>query len=214
MILIGQFDSPFVRRVGIALRWYGLEFEHRPHAVFRDEALIAEFNPLRKVPTLVLDDGRVLTESSVCLEYADDRAATDHGEDWSRLLVARRGDARIDVLRLCGVATGTMDKMVILIYERLVRERRDDAWIRRCTRQVLDSFMYLESVCASRAGLYLAGPGLSHADIAVACAYTLANEALPDLLAARDLPALRAYAGQLESKTEFASTHQAFVINR
>lgn len=75
MILIGQFDSPFVRRVGIALRWYDWTFEHRPHAVFRDEQLIAEFNPLRKVPTLVLDDGTVLTESFVCLEYIDELAA-------------------------------------------------------------------------------------------------------------------------------------------
>ena len=36
MILIGQYDSPFVRRVGIALRLYGLAFEHQPWSAFSD----------------------------------------------------------------------------------------------------------------------------------------------------------------------------------
>ena len=54
MILIGQYDSPFVRRVGIALRLYGMPFEHRPWSTFGDADWIAPINPLRRVPTLVL----------------------------------------------------------------------------------------------------------------------------------------------------------------
>lgn len=214
MILIGQFDSPFVRRVGIALRWYGLAFEHRPYAAFRDAELIAEFNPLRKVPTLVLDDGTVLTESFVCLEHIDERAATEHGDDWDRLLLPRRGHSRTQGLRLCALATGTMDKMVTLIYERLVRDQRDDAWIGRCTGQVLDTLAYLDGVRAELPGPYHLGARLSHADIAISCAYTLMSEALPDLLATRDFPALTAHAEHFESLPEFSATRQAFVINR
>ena len=45
MILIGQYDSPFVRRVGIALRLYGLAFQHRPWSAFGNADLIAPFNP-------------------------------------------------------------------------------------------------------------------------------------------------------------------------
>ena len=63
MILIGQFDSPFVRRVGIALRLYALPFEHRPWSTFGDADCLGAYNPLRRVPTLVLDDGEVLIES-------------------------------------------------------------------------------------------------------------------------------------------------------
>src|SRR4051812_49580846 len=57
MILIGQYDSPFVRRVGIALRLYGLPFEHRPWSTFGDADKIAPYNPLRRVPALGADDG-------------------------------------------------------------------------------------------------------------------------------------------------------------
>ena len=71
MILIGQYDSPFVRRVGIALTLYGLAFEHRPWSVFGDTDKIRPYNPLVRVPTLVLDDGEVLMESHSILDYLD-----------------------------------------------------------------------------------------------------------------------------------------------
>jgi len=69
MILIGQYDSPFTRRVAIALKLYGLAFEHRPWSTFGDADKIAPYNPLRRVPTLVLDDGEALIESTAILDY-------------------------------------------------------------------------------------------------------------------------------------------------
>src|ERR1043165_7884227 len=67
MILIGQYDSPFVRRVGIALTLYGFAFEHKPWSTFGDADKIRPYNPLTRVPTLVLDDGEVLIDSTVIL---------------------------------------------------------------------------------------------------------------------------------------------------
>ena len=58
MILIGRYDSPFVRRVAIALRLYRIDYEHRPWSTFGDADRIAAFNPLRRVPTLVLEAAR------------------------------------------------------------------------------------------------------------------------------------------------------------
>ena len=46
VILIGQYDSPFVRRVAIALKLYGMAYEHRPWSIFSDAGKIAPFNPL------------------------------------------------------------------------------------------------------------------------------------------------------------------------
>ena len=63
MILIGQYDLPFVRRVGIALTLYDMGFEHKPWSTFGDWQQIAPFNPLTRVPTLALDNGEVLLKA-------------------------------------------------------------------------------------------------------------------------------------------------------
>ena len=70
MILIGQYDSPFVRRVAIAMRLYGLSFEHRPWSVFGDAEKIAQYNPLMRVPTLVMGNGETLIESHAILDLS------------------------------------------------------------------------------------------------------------------------------------------------
>ena len=75
MILIGQYNSPFVRRVAIAMRLYGLAYEHRAWSTFGDADKLAAYNPLRRVPTLVLDDGEVLIESFVILDHLDELVA-------------------------------------------------------------------------------------------------------------------------------------------
>jgi glutathione S-transferase len=83
MILIGQYDSPFVRRVGIALTLYDIAFEHRPWSTFGDAEKIRPYNPLGRVPTLVLDDGEALIESH-CIPTIS-TAASGPGGRCSRL---------------------------------------------------------------------------------------------------------------------------------
>src|SRR3989442_10878183 len=116
MILIGQYDSPFVRRVAIAMRLYGLPFEHRPWSTFGDADKIAPFNPLRRVPTLVLDDGEALIESAMILDHLDDVVGPD------KAMIARSGETRRRHLQICALAVGLGDKGVSPLYERGVRE--------------------------------------------------------------------------------------------
>ncbi len=71
MILIGQYDSGFVRRVGIALRLYGIPFEHWPWSVFGDADRLKAYNPLVRVPTLLIDNGDVLLDSHAMIDYLD-----------------------------------------------------------------------------------------------------------------------------------------------
>src|SRR5206468_3150021 len=63
----GQFDSPFVRRVAIAMRLYGIGFEHKPWSTFGDADKIAPYNPLRRRPTPAVDDGAAPRESAIIL---------------------------------------------------------------------------------------------------------------------------------------------------
>jgi glutathione S-transferase len=126
MFLIGQYDSPFVRRVAIALRLYGLPFEHRPWSTFGDADRIAPYNPLRRVPTLVLDSGEALIESTAILDYLDELAGPE------RALIAERGEARRRALKICALGSGLADKAVSLIYERLLRKDQLKLWVERC----------------------------------------------------------------------------------
>jgi len=70
MRLIGMLDSPYVRRVAISLQLLGLGFEHRPASVFRAFDEFHAINPIVKAPTLVCDDGTVLMDSGLILDYA------------------------------------------------------------------------------------------------------------------------------------------------
>ena len=131
MILIGQYDSPFVRRVAIAMRLYGIAFEHRPWSTFGDADKIAPYNPLRRVPTLVLDDGEALIESAMILDHLDDLVGPD------KAMIAPRGETRRRHLRICALAMGLGDKGVSLLYERVLRkEKQLDLWVERCKSQI------------------------------------------------------------------------------
>src|SRR6478752_6725080 len=130
MILIGQYDSPFVRRVAIALRLYGLPFEHRPWSTFGEGDKIAPYNPLRRVPTLVLDSGEALIESFAILDYLDELVGPEQA------MLARSGPGRRRQLKICALATGLADKAVSLVYERVLRKDQLKLWVERCEAQI------------------------------------------------------------------------------
>ena len=197
MFLIGQYDSPFVRRVAIAMRLYGIDFEHRPWSTFGDADKIAPYNPLRRVPTLVLDDGEALIESAMILDYLDDRAGPE------KALIARSGDVRRRHLRICALAMGLGDKAVSLLYERVLRkEKQLDLWVERCKLQIAGVLEMLEKERAAVKTPYWFGEGIGHADIAVACVLRLTGEAHPELIDAR-YPALKAHSAACEALLPF-----------
>jgi glutathione S-transferase len=203
MILIGQYDSPFVRRVGIALHLYGFAYEHRPWSVFGDAAKIAPINPLIRVPTLVLDSGDVLLESALILDYLDEQA----GE---RALIASSGPQRREALKVCALGTGLADKAVALVYERVLHKEKSQAWLDRCTGQVERVLNALEADRAARATQYWFGESIGHADIAVACALRFAREAHPEIVSSTRWPTLIGHSDRCETLPVFQSIVQPF----
>lgn len=204
MILIGQFDSPFVRRVGIALRLYGIPFEHRPWSTFGDGEKIVPYNPLRRVPTLVLDDGEALLESFVILDHLDELAGPE------RALIAREGPARRRALRICALGTGLADKGVALFYERALHPQTSQAWIDRCTAQIGEVLAVLERERAAATGTWWFGERIGHADIAVACALRFVGD-VHGMLDGTRYPALAAHSARCEALPEFVEISQPFV---
>jgi len=197
MILIGQYDSPFVRRVAIAMRLYGLPFEHKPWSTFGDRDRIAEFNPLSRVPTLVLDDGDVVIESAAILDYLDEIAVAESS------LIAPKGAERRQALKICALSTGLADKAVSLLYEGLLRSEKSSVWVERCETQIARVLDVLESDLLERKSSYWFGDNIGHADIAAACALRFLREAHPNLFNEDKYPTLAALAARCEALAPF-----------
>jgi len=201
MILIGQYDSPFVRRVAIALRLYGLPFEHRPWSTFGDADKIAPYNPLRRVPTLVLDSGEALIESAMMLDYLDHRVGPD------KVMIPQHGEARWRQQRIAALAMGLGDKGVSLLYERVLRQEKLALWVERCEAQIAGVLAVLEKERAAVTPPYWFGERIGHADIAVACALRFTGEAHPALFGTR-YPALHEHAARCEALPVFTEIVQ------
>jgi glutathione S-transferase len=197
MFLIGQYDSPFVRRTAIAIRLYGMAFEHKPWSTFGDAEKIARYNPLRRVPTLVLDDGEALIDSGAILDHLDEVVGPE------RAMIAASGPARRRALHTMALATGLADKAVSLLYERVLRKEQSRTWVDRCVAQIAGVLDVLETERAAVTAPYWFGARIGHADIAVACALRFTTEAHPHLFDAPRYPALSAHAARCETLPPF-----------
>jgi glutathione S-transferase len=205
MILIGQYDSSFVRRVGIALKLYGLSFEHWPWSVFSDKEKIRPLSPLMRVPVLILEDEDVLVDSHLILSHLESLVPAERS-----LLPVEEPD-RHRALKVAGLATGLADKGVSLFYEHVLHKEVSPLWVQRCRAQIAGALSMLEEDRAERQTEYWFGDRILHADIAVACAIRHTTEALPDVVAMQDYPELRAHCERLEALPVFREISQPFI---
>ncbi len=208
MLLIGQYDSPFVRRVAVALKLYGIDYEHAPWSGFADVALIAQHNPLRRVPTLVDDDGKAYVDSAMILELIDHLAGP------ARAFLDRGWPERGEMLRLAAFAAGAADKAVALVYENAMREQQHALWVRRCRTQVNETLALLEQECARRTTPWLFGDMMSHADVMIGTMLRFLADALPGTFDLGRLPALAAHGAACEALTVFEDPYQPFKLTQ
>jgi glutathione S-transferase len=174
MILIGMLDSPFVRRVAVTMHLLGMSFEHRNWSVGKDFDRIREYNPLGRVPTLVLDDGECLIDSAAILDFLDEVAGPELA------LLPRSGGARREALRVMAIAAGAAEKGVLQIYETVFRPdvKRHEPWIERCRVQMHGALNELERHSLARDGKWLVENRMTQADITVACVFRFLCDAL------------------------------------
>jgi glutathione S-transferase len=202
VILVGMFDSPFVRRVAVSLTLHGHAFEHRNWSVGADASKIKQYNPLGRVPALVLDDGEVLIESSAILDHLDEQAGPE------RALLPARGAERRRALRLIALALGAVEKGIQVLYENVFRptERRHAPWVERCRAQVDGALRELDRECAALpADAWLLGPRLLQPDITLACVGTLLHDAIG--LDLQPYPALARQVARCEALPVFRQFH-------
>jgi glutathione S-transferase len=177
MQLIGMLDSPFVRRVAIAARLLGVPFEHRNLSVFANYDVVRTLNPAVKVPTLVCDDGTVLMESGLILDYLETLAG--------RSLWPAEAASRRHALRIAGLALAVCEKVVQMVIEKRVRppEFHYEGWFMRIKQQLAGTLAALDAALAEEP-LSLEESKLGHAAIVAAVAWRcvqikVADDVLP-----------------------------------
>jgi glutathione S-transferase len=198
MILVGQYDSPFVRRVAVSLRVLGFAYRHDTRSVFGDFDAMRTINPLGRIPSLVLDGGEVLIDSAAILDWLDQRVGPE------RALLPAAGAARQAALQRIALATGVVDKIGAAAYERIIRPQRYrwPEWIERCRTQGMGA------IAALAREAWPAG-ALGQAEITTACTLRYVRLTDPEALPPGRHPALDALAERCEALPAFRATYPA-----
>lgn len=198
MILVGQYDSPYVRRVAITLHHYGIPFARNTISVFSQADQMAAINPLVRIPSLVLDDGDVLIDSAAILDHLDEVAGP------AVALVPRKRDERRRVMQLIAIATGAIDKAAAQVYERYFHtaDAVSENWLARSRDQMRGGLAYLEGRLA---GEWLALDRFTQADVTTAALIGYLKLRVPEVDVSRDYPRLAALAARCEEMPAFAA---------
>jgi glutathione S-transferase len=204
MQLVGMLDSPYVRRVAIALMRLGLPFEHRPISLFRHIDEFSAINPLLKAPTLVADDGTVLVDSTLIIDYAATLAPD------ASSLAPRAPKARLRATRLIGLSLVVCEKAVQFYYERELRppEKRHEPWVARVRGQLFAALDALELEINGGKG-WLFEDRMMLADITLATAFAFTQSYLADIVDKAPYGVIASFSARAEETAEFRAAPAA-----
>jgi glutathione S-transferase len=197
MQLIGMLDSPFVRRAAITMRMLDVSYEHKPLSIFQTYEEFRQLNPLVKVPTLLCDDGEMLVDSTLIIDYIESLAG--------RSLMPVDPLQRRVALQRIGVALVAMEKVAQRIYELKVRpeEYRYEPWLERLNEQLLSAIDAMELSVGEVDDNWMFGEQPSQADITTAVAWRFVNHAAPAIAGITQRPALDEFSSRAEKLPEF-----------
>jgi glutathione S-transferase len=196
--LIGMLDSPYVRRTAISLRLLGVPFTHRSLSVFSNFDEFQSINPQVKAPTLVLDNGALLVDSNLIIDWAEtisERPSLMPGES----------AARLRALRLIGTALTASEKSVQIVYEhKREADKRDAAWLQRVKGQLHAAYGVLEREIDGVDG-WLFGNSPGQADVSIAVAWGFTQLVTPEAVDPASYPRLAAFAMRAEQHPDFVA---------
>ena len=175
MELVGMLDSPYVRRVAVTAKFLGVTYEHRPISIFSQYDEFRTINPMVKIPTLICDDGSILVESTLIIDYFE--SISDSG---AHLMPADPDNYRAALSQI-GAALVAMEKTANLYYERSQRpeEKQHEPWKARLEQQLTGALDVMEATVAGKTG-WIFGDDISQADISIAIAWRFVEGMLED----------------------------------
>lgn len=175
MRLIGMLDSPYVRRVAISLDALEVNFTHEPVSVFTTFKEFERINPVVKAPSLVMEDGEVLMDSSLILQFIE--ATKTKGKSlWSSNSIQLQHE-----FRAVSLALAACDKAVQYIYETKLKPKsaQHEPWLERVNGQIVSALRLLELEISSRESDF--SNRINQENITVAVTWQFINSLLPSI---------------------------------
>ncbi|MYM90673.1 glutathione S-transferase [Rugamonas sp. FT82W] len=199
MKLIGSLASPYVRKVRVVLAEKKLDYQFELEDVWAKDTTIDKLNPLGKVPSLIMEDGTVMIDSRVMVEYLDTLTPVCK-------LLPPNGRDRADVKCWEALADGMLDAAIIVRLERLHRppEQQSEAWMARQMRKVQLGLASLSEKLGESP--YCAGIHYSLADVAVGCTLGWLSFRFPEITWRDDHPNLARLFDKLSERQSFKDT--------
>lgn len=198
MKLIGTATSPYTRKVRVVLAEKRMECEFVVDAPNTENSAVIQYNPLGKIPVLVLDDESTLFDSRVIVEYLDNASPGNR-------LIPEEKRPRIQVRRWEALADGCTDAAVALVMEkRRLPEQQLPEWITRQQGKVDRALQMMADDLAAKT--WCTGDFFTLADIAVGSCLGWMELRLPDLPWRRNHPNLARLADKLAQRQSFRDT--------
>jgi glutathione S-transferase len=142
MILRSSPPSPFGRKIKLAIGILGFDNEVSIEKADPTDAndSLRKQNPLGKIPALIIENGTVLYDSPVILEYLDHRAGGGK-------IIPAEPEARFAALTLQALCDGILDAGILLVYEGRWRaiEKHEPKWLDHQGGKVLRALDVLEA---------------------------------------------------------------------
>ena len=196
MKLIGSKTSPYVRKIRVLLAEKQIAFELVEDNVWSPETTVPRYNPLGKVPALIMEEGEVLYDSRVIAEYLDSLPGAKFiPEPVPERVRVRRDEALGDGIADAGIA--------IFLERKRDAARQDPAWIARQSGKVRAGIAALSKAIAAKPSA--GARRMTLGDIACGCALFWLEFRLPEFRW-RDDPVLKSWAENLESRASFTQT--------
>ena len=198
MKLIGSLTSPYVRKVRVVLAEKKIDYEFQLDSPLSPETIVPNFNPLGKIPVLILDDSTVLFDSRVIVEYIDSVAPNNK-------LMPESNRERAEVKRWCAVADGICDAASLIFVERKRPQAQQSAdWIARQMGKVTRSLDYMSVQLGE--GNWCMGTHFSLADVGAGCALGYLAFRFPEITWSEKYPNLARLYEKMMQRPTFAET--------
>jgi len=201
MLLIGVDRSPYTRRVSITLNLYEVPFERRTLSGFGNRDEVRVWNPVGRIPALVLDNGEALVDSAAIIDHLDEVYGGESP------LTPRSGAERRDVLKVAALMMGACDKALQAAYHRnhIPTEKQHQPWIDDYAAQVINALAAVDAMIDADSPYLLLGR-LTQADITAFIAERLARAGQLRIDTDTQMPRLRALTRRLIRYRAFSST--------